>query len=608
MREEKKIIIFCIFVFVVGVVGAFLVTSSNGVNYTNIDIKNYKANLYIEKNLTLEESYTYEILENKRYRMLYRDWKVPLVYNSKLDVPYVEVLNLSASSKDMIGYVVDYKGDIFVFSNNTWIKKSVKNLVYEYGIINEVGFYNPYRYDAGIYTTKYKFIIYPPIETDNKVYHINLKLADEHLPYKNVEINIIDRNSSILNLFVYPSTFKVHKTDIGYVIEGSSPEDEPIEVEMLLKPNSVNGFVKYMENVEEKTISAYKRYILINYIITALKYLLIATILLFPLIAYLIYLRFGKEKSYIVPEYLSYVPNKNRKPWIVNLIFNGEVGKFDKNGFYATLLDLHNRGYIKIIKDGEDIKIKILKRDDNLDIYEKEVMNFLIRHSKNGEFNPKDLENAVSHWTDEYEIKRLWNEINGIMNNPLFSSTLTKRFLETKGKDILWISLVIFITLTLILFGISMNYSNYYPTLKDVFYLSIILVIQNIILILTPKSLFGRWKDDYYKEKLEWEAFKNFLSDLAMIKKYSPEDISIWKEWLIYGTALGVGDKVVEAMKSLNINIPEVDIAPAVYIAYNSMYSHINNAYSSVVASSSMSSGGGFGAGGGFGGGGGGAR
>ncbi|XRO77778.1 hypothetical protein ACO3VM_04465 [Methanocaldococcus sp. 10A] len=60
-----------------------------------------------------------------------------------------------------------------------------------------------------------------------------------------------------------------------------------------------------------------------------------------------------------------------------------------------------------------------------------------------------------------------------------------------------------------------------------------------------------------------------------------------------------MGDKVIEAMKSLNINIPEADIAPAVYIAYGSMYSSINNAYSSTVASSSSSSIGGFGAGGG---------
>jgi uncharacterized membrane protein len=255
------------------------------------------------------------------------------------------------------------------------------------------------------------------------------------------------------------------------------------------------------------------------------------------------------------------------------------------------------------------LKIKILNKDlTGLDTYEKKVMEFLIKYSENDVFSPDEV---VSNCMD-YEIAELWMDVNEVMKCPLYSSSLVKEFLETRGKDILWISLAISLVLALILFGISTNYSKYYPTLKDVFYLSIILVVQNIVLILTPKSIFGRWKDDYYKEKLEWEAFRNFLSDFAMIKKYSPEDISIWKEWLIYGTALGVGDKVVEAMKSLNIDIPEVDIAPDVYITYNLMYSSIYDSYTAITEKSSGNFGGGigggFGVGGGFGGGGAGAR
>ena len=42
-----------------------------------------------------------------------------------------------------------------------------------------------------------------------------------------------------------------------------------------------------------------------------------------------------------------------------------------------------------------------------------------------------------------------------------------------------------------------------------------------------------------------------------MIQKYAPADFSMWGEWLVYGTALGVGDKVEEAMKALNIRVAE---------------------------------------------------
>ncbi|MCK7520923.1 MAG: hypothetical protein MZV64_26125 [Ignavibacteriales bacterium] len=36
--------------------------------------------------------------------------------------------------------------------------------------------------------------------------------------------------------------------------------------------------------------------------------------------------------------------------------------------------------------------------------------------------------------------------------------------------------------------------------------------------------------------------------------------ISMWGEWLVYGTALGVGENVEQAMKSLNIRIHETGV------------------------------------------------
>lgn len=105
----------------------------------------------------------------------------------------------------------------------------------------------------------------------------------------------------------------------------------------------------------------------------------------------------------------------------------------------------------------------------------------------------------------------------------------------------------------------------------------------------------------FLQRKLEWDAFKSFLSDFAMIQQYSPADLMIWKEWLVYGTALGVGEKVAAAMSDLNIDIPEA-------VAVESMHTHFSHAYSFSSPRSSDSGGSGGGFGGGGGGGGGGAR
>ncbi len=63
------------------------------------------------------------------------------------------------------------------------------------------------------------------------------------------------------------------------------------------------------------------------------------------------------------------------------------------------------------------------------------------------------------------------------------------------------------------------------------------------------------------------------LLDFASIKKYVPEDIQMWQEWLVYATALGIGNKVVESMKELKVEIPEVSVATDMPIYFRETYS-----------------------------------
>ena len=82
-----------------------------------------------------------------------------------------------------------------------------------------------------------------------------------------------------------------------------------------------------------------------------------------------------------------------------------------------------------------------------------------------------------------------------------------------------------------------------------------------------PPTLLGRWRGDSYREKLQWDAFRAFLSDMVKIREYSHADRTVWGDWLIYGTALGVGDGVVGAMKELYIRIPQEEMGEAVRVA-----------------------------------------
>jgi uncharacterized membrane protein YgcG len=81
-----------------------------------------------------------------------------------------------------------------------------------------------------------------------------------------------------------------------------------------------------------------------------------------------------------------------------------------------------------------------------------------------------------------------------------------------------------------------------------------------------PSTLFGRWMPGMYREKLQWDAFRNHLSDMSQLQKYSTADLNTWGSWLVYGTALGVGNRVAEAMNAFHI---EPVVAPIPRVAHS---------------------------------------
>ena len=353
--------------------------------------------------------------------------------------------------------------------------------------------------------------------------------------------------------------------------------------------------------LKERTVSSNSSYSNIYLLLFALKYILLSVVLGFAVILYFIYRRYGTEKEFTVPEYLGFIPSR-RKPWFVNLVFNKDAFDFDENGFFATLLDMQKRGYVKIetisdIKEKE-VKITLLKNpEDADDLYEKDVLSFLNDWSKDGVFETQEFKKKVKSISTKREsMVSLKTRMDKIMR---------KAYPEYADEFALGGRRIFFIisgASALTAFMFYSNNSSMYPIFGEIAIFSGTLAVQSaVIAFFTPSTLFGRWKGEYYKEKLEWDSFRKFLSDMAMMKKYLPEDVVIWNEWLIYGTALGVGENVIKAMNALNVSIPEVSTTVSVYHSFHSVNSSVASAYSAAT-------GGGGGGGGGFGGGGAGGR
>ncbi len=437
MNDERQAAAYIGLVILIGLVGLFLtggipglnVLSETSIGLGDVYVDNYRADIYL--NGTLAEQFVYRIEASGKYRMLYRTWKIPLS-TQNMSVPYVEPLMISSNS-GAIPYFKDYRGISQILSaKDSRYRSEVQSLAE----LDEAGGYYPQRFPSGLFKMNYLFRIHPYLECDQELCHWNLRLADEHIPYRQATIYIHDPDNLTVQFFPHPE-MDYSRVGDSWVITGSSPKDAVLEVEMLLKPQAskfIQGFPRQVPDVRSKTLSAQEGGFDLLFILRAL-------VVIFPLLLILIYYRFGKEKRYTVPKVLSTIP-ANRKPWLVNMVFKGDAYDFDPDGFYATLLDLSRRDIIKIDTTFGTKIILLPNMDSDIDSYERKVLDFFKANSSKNTFYAQGFEESVKALAksdDEYELARLhktMDELLHYINEKAVRDFVVGRGLRTLGLRI----------------------------------------------------------------------------------------------------------------------------------------------------------------------------
>ncbi len=331
---------------------------------------------------------------------------------------------------------------------------------------------------------------------------------------------------------------------------------------------------------------------------------------------------FGKEKLFTEPNYLHDIPNKQRTPWQASLFLNQT--RLSKDGFTALFLSLKNKGVIldfkveklmlskKLIisvkKNISDVKLDELEEFfiKQLYVFAKIKTPYNLAHKNKIEKFSTSFKERFIDKDDSIDFILNSNDTNLRVLEQIFSGNVISKFrksiLKSIGTNLIIVFFYFFISIILVYLseGISKSIGFYaFPGFITVF-------ILIIFLLMSPSSFFSSFKGDYYREYLQWRAFKNFLNDFALMKKYGLENKDLFMDWFNYAVALGSAKKVLQLMKELNI------LDDKAYNYYNNMYRNtaiFSTAISSSVNSAnSRSSGGSAGGGGGFGGGGGGGR
>ncbi|NLW74995.1 MAG: DUF2207 domain-containing protein, partial [Methanomicrobiales archaeon] len=358
MQSEKKDLLLLFLVTAgIAVCGFFLFSFAQSLFVPDLSVSSYEASFSWDG--TLKESYVYSVHTDSQYRSLNRRLDAP-VYTEDHSGSYYKYISLTPPSGS-IGYVKDANGKVTLTGENN----QAFSIITDRAGINEAGAFNPGYYSSGSFPVSYTWDIIPPVERGEDGDHLNINLASIHIPYESVRIEI--PSQGVKTLYPHPADLVVTKTVDSYVMSGKIQEDIPLGFEVLIDSSvteHLDGQVTQISgSVREKTEAANPGYLsYINSIYRIISTLSGIFLFLIPVILFILWYRYGREKTYTVPDHLSFVPDPSIKPWLVALVFSGDPEKFDEEGLHATLLDLHRRKIIEITPASDiGFSIRILK-------------------------------------------------------------------------------------------------------------------------------------------------------------------------------------------------------------------------------------------------------
>ncbi len=493
--------------------------------------------------------------------MLYRKLDSPLWKTAYNEGIIIQNISISGLSRYYVPYIRDHYGALWILNNDE--NYSLIDYIVKHTSKNEAGIYAPSGLPPGKYVVRYVFLLKPTLNFDGKYYRLPLVLANKHPTYKSVDIKIPSE------YIVYPSPYLIsHKSGNWWQIQGTSFSDLKLKVDILFSnlKNFSHYSVEYVNsNLLNEVKSSHTTDSIIYYISYGSFVLMYALILILPFAYLIAYIIWGREKKYPDPGEI-YFPPSDRDLLTVNHVFYREGDGVDIYPLLlATILQLRKKGFIEISKDGSKIFINKYSYDYNkLDDYSRNVLQFITEFAENGTFDMKKikeefisknryyLDSSTIHFDSNYktEAKRLLiPDTDDILN----------KYMKSPVKIIEKVVIFGLISLVLIwVFAIIFNglFSNSYSLYSSFAFMNAMLFVFSAISMLWHFDVLGKWKDDYYLEKLKWDRFREFLKDEKKLKEKYLEFQDYLDDWLIYGYVLGLGRKVKDTLSSPEINFP----------------------------------------------------
>lgn len=273
----------------------------------------------------------------------------------------------------------------------------------------------------------------------------------------------------------------------------------------------------------------------------------VVLLIVFGFLFFLIFWFMGKE--HVIPYqgiYERELPS-NDPPDFVNAMVKNLAGKVDKDGIAAAMMNLYHKDYIdfKEIQNRQGVLIKKNEPGHDLSHSEGLLLKLLARFATDNVFDFQDMQKRLSKSTTEASN---FNQLLSGYENAVHDAIAQRRYFSTSGNVLAKFIAVVMMFFSLAVVGISSQGITSF-LLPQMTILSAIMWFSGGAILLIRKDFFGRWSKEGKEYYQKWMNFSRFLSDFSLLSEYPPESIIIWEKYLVYGTALGVAEKVIQTLQ-----------------------------------------------------------